>query len=95
MLSIKFIRESADLIKKNLERRNQEEKKEWIDKILANDVRWRNLKQKADKLRNKRNTLTGEIKELKKQGKEVGPRIKLAREIPSKIQSIESQKWKN
>ena len=91
MLSIKFIRESAELIKKNLESRNQEEKKEWIDKILVNDVRWRNLKQKADKLRNKRNTLTGEIKDLKKQGKEVGPRIKLAKEIPSKIQSIESE----
>jgi seryl-tRNA synthetase len=91
MINIKFIRENADLIKKNLEKRNQDEKTEWVDKILTNDIRWRNLKQKSDKLRNKRNTLTDEIKELKKKDQDVTPRIKLAKEIPSKIQTIECE----
>lgn len=91
MINIKFIRENPDLIKKNLEKRNQNEKAEWVDKIITNDTRWRNLKQKADKLRNKRNILTAEIKELKKKGQDVAPRIKLAKEIPSKIQTIECE----
>jgi seryl-tRNA synthetase len=91
MLDIKFIRENPNLIKKNLEKRNQEEKRDWVDKIIDNDSRWRNLKQKSDKLRNKRNILTSEIKELKKKGEDVAPRVKLAKEIPSKIQLIESE----
>ena len=91
MLDIKFIRDNPDTVKENLKGRSQEEKIEWIDKILANDKRWRILKQKADKLRNQRNTLTDEIRELKKQNKDVAPRLKLAKEIPSKIEDIENE----
>ncbi|MCD4759881.1 serine--tRNA ligase [archaeon] len=91
MLDIKLVRENPDLIKKNLKKRDQEDKISWVDTISSNDNKWKNLKQKADKLRNQRNILTNEIKELKKQGKDVEPRLKLARGIPSKIEKIEGE----
>jgi len=91
MIDIKFLRDNPEIIKNNLKKRYQEEKAEWIDTITSNDKRWRNLKQKADKLRNQRNTLTDEIRELKKQGKDIEPRLKLAKSIPGKIEIIESE----
>ena len=91
MIDIKFLRDNPEIIKNNLKRRYQEEKIEWVDTIISNDKRWRNLKQKADKLRNQRNTLTAEIKDLKKQGKDIDPRLKLAKNIPTKIENIESE----
>ncbi len=91
MIDIKFLRDNPEIIKNNLKKRYQEEKAERIDTITSNDKRWRNLKQKADKLRNQRNTLTDEIRELKKQGKDIEPRLKLAKSIPGKIEIIESE----
>ncbi len=91
MIDIKFLRDNPEIIKKNLKRRYQEEKEEWIDTIISNDKRWRNLKQKSDKLRQQRNTLTDEIRELKQKGQDIAPRLKLAKDIPSKIETIESE----
>lgn len=91
MLNIKLLRDHPDLIKNNLKKRSQEEKISWVDDIISKDKKWRTLKQKADKLRNQRNTLTDEIKELKKQGKDVATRVKLAKAIPDKIYKIENE----
>ena len=91
MIDIKFLRDNPEIIKNNLKRRYQEEKIEWIETIISNDKRWRNLKQKADRLRQQRNTLTDEIRELKQKGQDITPRLKLAKEIPNKISTIESE----
>ena len=91
MLDIKIVRDNPEIIKNNLKKRKQEDKIAWVEETISKDVRWRNLKQKADRLRNQRNILTEEIRELKKQNKDVEPRIKLAKSIPGKIDSIESE----
>ncbi len=91
MLDIKIIRDNPELVKSNLKKRFQEDKLPWIEEIISKDKKWRLLKQKADKLRNQRNTLTEEIKEFKKQGKDVAPRLKLAKEIPAKIENVENE----
>ncbi|MFH1376031.1 MAG: serine--tRNA ligase [Candidatus Woesearchaeota archaeon] len=91
MLDIKFIRENADLVKKNLDKRNQPEKKELVDTILKHDKKWRFLKLKADKFRNQRNDLTAQIQKLKTQNKDADSKIKLAKEIPEKIKDTEAE----
>jgi len=91
MIDIKFLRDNPEIIKNNLKRRYQEEKIAWIDIIISNDKRYRNLKQKAERLRQQRNTLTDEIREFKQKGQDIAPRLKLAKEIPNKIEIIESE----
>jgi len=91
MLSIKTIREKTALIKKSLEKRGLSDKSETIDTILNLDKRWRILKQRSDKLRNKRNELTNKIRELKSKGNKTDLIIKQAKEIPRKIEIIESE----
>jgi len=91
MLDIKFVRDNPDKVKSNLKDRAQEDKVDWVDKIISNDARWRTQKQKADKLRNQRNIITEEIRELKKQGKTAELKIKIARDLPKKIEAIENE----
>ncbi|MBS3172490.1 serine--tRNA ligase, partial [Candidatus Woesearchaeota archaeon] len=84
-------RENPDLVKENLRKRNQEEKVIWVDTISSSDKRWRELKQKADRLRNQRNILTEEIRKAKEKKKDVNSIIKEAKEIPQKIEQIETE----
>lgn len=91
MFNINLIRENPDLIKENLRKRNQEEKILWIDTIVSSDKRWRELKQKADRLRNQRNVLTEEIRKAKEKKKDINSILKEAKEIPKKIEQIEGE----
>jgi len=93
MLDIKFIRESPDIVKKDLKKRNDNEKLQWLEDLLKKDNEWRDLKQKIDQLRNKRNTISEEINTLKKQGKhkEAELKIKEASRIPEEIKASEEK----
>jgi seryl-tRNA synthetase len=91
MINIDTIRTHPELIKKSLKKRNQEEKIEWVELILKNDKKWRQLKQKADKLRQKRNALAEEINKLKKAGKPIESKIRLAKDLPGKINEVENE----
>ncbi len=91
MLDIHFVRDNPDIIKDNLKKRDQSDKISWVDEILIKDKRWRNLKQKADRLRKQRNELTNEIRELKQQGKSIENHLKLAKSIPEKITNVENE----
>jgi len=91
MLSIKFIRENSDLVKKSLEKRKDDEKIKWVDDLLNVDEKWRSLKQEVDELRHKRNVVTEEIMKLKKENKDASEKIKEAKEIPEKIKQLEKE----
>ena len=69
MLDINFVREKPEAVKKNLKKRYQEDKIEWIDDLLKNDKLWKKYKAESDALRAKRNKLSLEMNQLKKQGK--------------------------
>jgi len=85
MLDIKFIKENTSLIKKDLEKRGEKYKVGWVDEVVKKHDQWKKLKEDNDKLRNKRNIITREINELKKQGKDIKTAIKEAKELPEKI----------
>jgi seryl-tRNA synthetase len=89
MLDIKFIRENPDIIKKDLEKRQDKEKTVWVDEIIIKDEEYRKLLSEAQELRHKRNNLSKEINRLKKEGKDVKAVLEEAKLIPKRIEEIE------
>ncbi len=91
MLDLKFIRENPDTVKKDLEKRKDEEKLKWVDDLLEKDKRLRELMQESQKLRASRNSITKDINELKKAGKDASAKLEEAKQIPQKIKEIEEE----
>jgi len=89
MIDIKLIRDSPDLVKKNIKKKFQDEKLPLVDKIKKKDEDWRKLKSQADKLRHDRNKVSIEISKAKKEGKSTTALMKQARSIPDQIAKIE------
>lgn len=92
MLDIKFIRENPDKVRENIKKKSQDTKK--VDELLKKDKRYRELLQEAEQLRAKRNTITSEINQAKKQGKDISKLIKEAKDLPEKIKSAEEEQYK-
>ena len=91
MLELKFIRENADLVKKDLKKRNDLEKVKWVDDLLKKDEEYRNLLKKSQELRHKRNKITGEINQLQKSGENIKEKVKEAKALPDKIKETEEK----
>jgi len=91
MLDIKFVREHPDIVRKDLEKRNEKEKLEWIEDLLKIDGGRKKLLQDNQKLRQRRNEITEEINQLRKQGKGIKEKIIEAKEIPDKIKQSDEK----
>ncbi len=91
MLDIKFLRENPDIVRKDLEKRNEKEKIEWLDDLLKCDVEYRKLLQENQRLRQRRNEITDEINKLKKQGEDIKEKIQEAKELPDKIKQSDER----
>ncbi len=91
MLDIKLLRETPEIVKKDLDRRHDTEKLKWVDDLLKYDKEWRQLIQEINDFRYKRNVITQEIAELKKQKKDASRKLKEAQEIPRKIEELEKK----
>jgi seryl-tRNA synthetase len=89
MLSLKFIRENPEVVKKDLKKRNDKEKSEWIDDLLKKDEQYRKLLQKVQELRHKRNVITQEINQLRKAGNDISKKVKEAKDLPDKIKKAD------
>ncbi|MBI4452430.1 serine--tRNA ligase, partial [Candidatus Woesearchaeota archaeon] len=91
MLDIKFIRENPDIVKKDLQKRNDKEKLEWVDDLLKCDIDYRKLLQENQKLRQRKNEITDEINNLKKQGRDIKEKIQEAKELPDRIRQSDEK----
>jgi len=91
MLDIKFIREHPDIVRKDLQKRNEKEKLEWLDDLLKYDVEYRKSLQENQKLRQRRNEITDEINKLKRQGEDIKGKIKEAKELPENIKQSDER----
>ena len=71
MIDINILRtnDGKEKVIQNLKNKFQEEKISLVDEIINNDINLRNIKTKADELRNKRNTTSKEIGMLMKDKK--------------------------
>ncbi len=91
MLNINFIREHPEIVKKDLEKRQDFEKLKWIDDLLNKDKEWRQLKGKIDELRRERNELTLQITKLSKEKKDISSLIVKAKNLPQEIKESENR----
>lgn len=66
---MKFVRENPEAVKENLKKKFQERKLPLVDEVIALDKENRQLKQRGDDLRAKRNTMSKQIGGLMKDGK--------------------------
>jgi seryl-tRNA synthetase len=91
MLHIRFIRENVDLIRKNLEHRQDKQKLKDFDRLLELDGKVRGLKKEIQDLRTQRNSLSREVGKLKKEGSDASKVMKQAEEVNKRIAEVEKE----
>ena len=69
MIDINLIRENKDLVKENIKKKFQDKKLPLVDEIEKLDIEYRTFKKQGDDLRALKNTKSGEIGALMRDGK--------------------------
>lgn len=94
MIDINLIREKPELVKENIKKKFQNNKLILVDQVLELDTKWRKIKFEEDKLRSDRNKISKQINELLKikDKKKSEILIKQAKDIPQKIEKLESKR---
>lgn len=88
MLDLKFIRENIELVKKGAESKGIQAD---TDNIIKHDDRRRELIQKGDLLKSKRNQVSEEIAKIKKQGGNIDMLISEMDSVKKEIQEIDNE----
>jgi seryl-tRNA synthetase len=91
LLDIKLIRENPELVRANLERRQQPEKIALLHQVIDADTRWRELTGLVNKLRKRRNEVSAEIAMVIKSGADTSSLRREAGSIPEQIKAFESE----
>lgn len=89
MLELKFVRNNPDIVGRALINRNMGT--ELIDRLLEYDVAWRECLAEGDSLKHKRNVVTREIAQLKKENNDVLSKINEMQSINSRIKEIDDK----
>jgi len=89
MIDIKILRESPEVVKKDLKRRGMDVS--LAERAISLDKGWRETLQEVEKLKAERNKVTAEIAALKKAGKDTSTKIKAMQEIPTRIKELETR----
>jgi seryl-tRNA synthetase len=89
MLELKFVRNNPDIVSRALIDRNMGT--ELIDSLLRYDVKWRDCLAEGDKLKHKRNVVTRDIANLKKENKDASPKINEMHGINDRIKTIDDK----
>jgi seryl-tRNA synthetase len=91
MLDIRFVRAHPEIVKADLQKRNDPEKTGWVDELLSKDVRSRELKVETDTLRQRRNTIARDINAAKKAGQDAKDLMAEAAALPQKIRACDAE----
>ncbi len=91
MLDIKLIRDSLDIVEKNLKRRNNTENIKMLNEVILLDKKWREKLEETTKLRFERNKISMEISKQKKEGKNIDNLMKQAIKIPKELDILEKE----
>jgi seryl-tRNA synthetase len=91
MLSRQFVREHPDEVRDALEDKGVEDVD--LDRILAVDEEWRELKARGDDLRHRRNEVSRKIGELKQEGDDEAAReaIERSQELKDELETVETR----
>ncbi|OPX63042.1 MULTISPECIES: serine--tRNA ligase [unclassified Methanoregula] len=91
MLDIRFVRAHPEIVKADLQKRNDREKIGWVDDLLVKDARSRQIKVETDALRQRRNTIARDINAAKKAGKDAKDLMAEAADLPRKIRECDAE----
>lgn len=86
MIDIELLRTDPDAVRRDLKKRRDDLKLAWIDQILVRDKEWRQEVAKLQDLQRSRNTLSQQINDLKKQGKDSSGVLAEVKALPGRIQ---------
>jgi seryl-tRNA synthetase len=89
MLDVKLLRESPDVIRNDLRRREWSDKLPLVDEAIQLDKKWRELKKQVDDLRHRQNQLTDEIAGMKRAGEPIEEKLNEVRGIPQRIKELD------
>lgn len=90
MLDIRLIREKPQLVKKNLRKRNEPEVIRLLNELIEKDEKWRSGLQSLENMRRKRNDITRQIADLKRNKKSGANKlISEMKALPDKIRKKE------
>ena len=93
MLDIRLIRENPEMIRENLEKRQDPGILKRLDNVIKLDKDWREVLHELNNSRKRRNEITLEIAKAKKQGKDIRDLIKETQELPKKIKRLEEKEY--
>lgn len=88
MLDIRLIRQEPQTVKDALKRRKAEDR---IDELLELDKERRDLLYKAEQLKNQQNTVSKQIPQYKKEGKDVAPIFAEMKKISEEVKEIDAK----
>ena len=91
MLDIRFVRANPDIIREDLKKRNDVEKIAWVDDLLLQDIRHRELIGQTNELRRRRNSISHDINRAKKAGEDASALITEAANLPGQIKENEAE----
>ncbi len=89
MLELKFVRNNPGIVREALDKRHASS--EPLDRLLEYDKAWREALQEGDALKHKRNVVSQEIAQLKKQKRDAQAKIDEMRGIADRIKAIDEQ----
>ncbi len=91
MLDIRLVRESPDIVRRDLAKRNAPEKAKLLDDVIRWDKEWREALANADALKRRRNEITRQVAEAKKAGKATDKLRKEAADLPKQIDALDTK----
>jgi len=96
MIDVKLIRKNPELVKKNLQKRNDPEVLRLLEEFIENDESWRRAQTKLNELRRKRNKISQLIGQLKKQSQDITEALREAEKIQEMVKeaSVEVREYR-
>lgn len=88
MLDLKFIRENIELVKQNIQNKNE---KVDLSEFLDLEEKRRNFIKEVEKLKNDRNIATKEIAQFKKEGKDATDLINQMKVVSDRIKELDEE----
>ena len=88
MLDIKLIRQTPEVVKAALKKRNAEDR---VDEILVLDEKRRKALYQVEQLKNQQNTVSKQIPAMKKEGKDVAPVFEEMKKLSEEVKNLDAQ----
>jgi len=92
MLDLRLLRENPDLVRKNIERRQDPDKVRLLDKVIEYDKVWRGLTTKLNGLRREKNRVSNSVSMLLREGKEASQQMAEGEGIQKTIEEVGSER---